>query len=213
MSTLARLACRFRASWEEGHEPARESFHAEAEAATAAGMTPPEPPAEVLRAARERSEVSDELREVLRLSRARQLPSLYDPSGVAFPETVPIYLDHVGAEVGRVLVVSRTADRFEVLGWVHPDHADTVRACRHVSPGLWIDAATIQTVEGRDVLAVSASTVVELSATAEPARFGTFLEVGRPRLVPSPDWEALQTVDSAFDAWRIERARASFAAA
>ena len=40
---------------------------------------------------------------------------------------------------------------------------------------------------------------MELSVTAEPAHVGTTLEVGPPKRVPSPGWEALLTVDSAFE--------------
>lgn len=198
--TDSRLACRFKASWTEGDRPVRESFHRAVTAAAETGTEPPNPPAEVLRMARSFPDKSPGLAAVLRLARSRELPSLYDPDGMSFAETSPIYLDHFGIEIGRVLVVSRTGDRFEALGWVHPNFADAARECGHVSPGLWIDSGEIAQFGGSDVLRVSDSTFIELSATAEPAREGTTLEVSRPRPVPDPDWAALLTSESAFEA-------------
>jgi hypothetical protein len=137
---------------------------------------------------------------------------LYDPSGVSFGETSPIYFDHVGIEIGRVLVISREGDRFTALGWVHPTHADAVRDRRHVSPGYLIEAGEIVQFGGSDVLAVSQSWFLELSVTAEPSREGTTLSISGPHRAPSPDWEVLQTPASAFDALRVDREKFSLAA-
>ncbi len=68
----------------------------------------------------------DEVWKILRLARTRELPSLCDSDGIRFWETTLIYLDHHGIEVGRVLVVHRNGNRFDVQGWVHPLYASEV---------------------------------------------------------------------------------------
>jgi hypothetical protein len=191
------LGCRFRAEWSEG-QVAREGFHEAAESGVRAGEDPPTPSAQVVALALSRPANPPEFAAVLRLARERRLSSVYDPAGVSFSEATPILIDHGGIEVGRVLVVSLAGDRFSVQGWVHPDHADDVRARGHVSPAHWVEDGRIEAMHGLDVLRVLASSVVEISATAEPARSGTVVTVGPPRPVPSPDWEALQTLGSAF---------------
>lgn len=201
MSAPDRYACRLRATWEEGHEPARGSRFAEPGKGDGAAFAPT--PALVL-SMKENPGPSDELSAVLRLSRSLGLPSLYDPDGMHFDNSTPIYADHGGIEVGRGRVVDRIGDRFEFVGWIHPDYADAVRQCGYISPTLGIVAATIEEFGGESVLYISKSELVELSATAYPVRPGTTLSVGHPQLVPSPDWEALQTVFSAFDTWRNE---------
>ena len=97
-----------------------------------------------------------------------------------------------------MLVVNPETDGFSVLGWIHPDYEAAARDCGHVSPGVVIDLAQIAQFSGSEVLLVTSSTLVELSATSAPARDGTTLSVGRPKPVRSPDWEALQTPGSAF---------------
>lgn len=207
--TTPRLACRIVATWSEGDVPVREGFHDAV--ALAAGDDVPAPPDAIVRQAAERTAADGELAAAIRLARERRLPSIYEPDGMSFSETAPVYIDHGGPEVGRVLVITRTDDRFEALGWIHPDYAQAARARAHISPGLWIDDAELVSFAGVDALRVTRSTLGEMSITGEPSRAGTVLQVGPPRLVPEPDWTALHEVGSIFYALETDRLR--FAAA
>jgi len=214
--TDSRLGCRFRASWTEGDRPIREtSVRFAADGSVDAGDNY-RPPPEVVRMANSlQSSTPSDVAEVLRFARERDLPNLYVPAGITFCETSPVYLDHDGLhgrEIGRVLGVEWDGKRFSAWGWIHPDHAEAARRCAQVSPTLLPTAAEITQFEGSDIMLTTLSTFLELSATAEPARQGTTLSVGRPQLVPSPDWEALLTPESAFETSEFGNFRESFAA-